>query len=236
VTQGLTAVQPIVRVPIRAQVRRVLLEGILRGDPAPGASINESELSTLLGVSRTPLREALLNLVGEGFLRAAPGKGFFVLALSAKEVEDLYPIIAALERLALLTSPPPTPAELKRLTEINRELESVRDDGEAALRADERWHEALLQRCDNRRLLDTIRALKYHAQRYEAAYMRHSGRIIQSVEQHRAILRALRDQDMNSAARLLDANWKISQDFLLPWLRSEPSPKPVKAARRKARP
>jgi DNA-binding GntR family transcriptional regulator len=210
---------------------------MLRGDPAPGTSINESELSSLLGVSRTPLREALLNLVGEGFLGATPGKGFHVLPLSVKEVEDLYPIIAALERLALRTSPPPTPPELKRLTEINRELESVRDDGEAALRADERWHEALLQGCGNRRLLDSIRALKYHAQRYEAAYMRHSGRIIQSVEQHRAILRALRDEDGDSAARLLDANWKISQDFLLPWLRNEPSPgtpeKPGKAARRK---
>ena len=53
-----SAVRPIVRVPIRSEVRRMLLEGMLRGDPAPGSSINESELSALLGVSRTPLREA----------------------------------------------------------------------------------------------------------------------------------------------------------------------------------
>jgi DNA-binding GntR family transcriptional regulator len=212
--------QAIVRAPIRSQVRRVLLEGMLRGDPAPGSSINESTLSQELGVSRTPLREALLNLVGEGFLRAAPGKGFFVLPLSAKEVEDIYPVIAALEVLALRASPIHA-ADLKRLAAINKELEAMRDDGEAALLADERWHEALLAGCPNRRLLETIRGLKYHAQRYEAAYMRHSGRIIQSVAQHRAILRALREGDVDEAARRLEANWKISQDFLLPWLREQ---------------
>jgi len=217
--------QAIVRTPIRSQVRRVLLEGMLRGDPAPGSSINESTLSLELGVSRTPLREALLNLVGEGFLRASPGKGFFVLPLSAKEVEDIYPVIAALEVLALRSSSPLAAADLKRLAAINQELEAVRADGEAALRADERWHEALLSRCHNRRLLETIRGLKYHAQRYEAAYMRHSGKIIQSVAQHRAILRALRDGDVDEAARRLEANWKISQEFLLPWLHEQEEPR-----------
>ena len=219
-SQSWTA-RPIERVPIRSQVRRRLLEGMLRGDPAPGSSINESGLSVLLGVSRTPLREALLNLVGEGFLSATPGKGFYVLPLSTKEVEDIYPIIAALEVLGLHASPSPTSTQLKRLAEINAELESVRDDWEAALRQDELWHRTLLSGANNRRLLETIRTLKYHAQRYESAYMRHSGRIIRSVEQHRAILRALRDGDREGAARLLEANWKISQDFLLPWLREE---------------
>lgn len=218
-TQAPPPARAIERSPIRSQVRRVLLEGMLRGDPAPGSSINESTLSQELGVSRTPLREALLNMVGEGFLSASPGKGFFVLPLSAREVEDLYPVIAALEVLALRSSPPLDSAHLKRLAAINQELESGRNDGERALRADERWHEALLAGCGNRRLLETIRGLKYHAQRYEAAYMRHSGRIIQSVAQHRAILRALREGDIDEAARRLEANWKISQEFLLPWLR-----------------
>lgn len=212
---------PIIRSPIRTQIRKTLLDGMLRGDPAPGSSINESELSVQLGVSRTPLREALLNMVGEGFLHAAPGKGFFVLPLSAKEVEDLYPVIAALEVLALRSSAAPTALDLKRLAAINQDLERVQDDAEAALEADDRWHEALLARCDNRRLLETIRGLKYHAQRYESAYMRHSGKIIQSVAQHRAILRALREGDRDEAVLRLEANWKISQDFLLPWLREE---------------
>ncbi len=220
-TGSLSRARPIERVPIRAQVRRLLLEGMLRGDPAPGSSINESERSLQLGVSRTPFREALLNLVGEGFLGATPGKGFYVLPLRAKEVEDLYPIIAALEVLALRASPPPTTSELKSLSRINTELESVRDDWEAALSQDELWHETLLSRCDNRRLLETIRMLKYHAKRYESGYMRHSGRIIRSAEQHRAILRALREGDRDEAACLLEANWKISRDFLLPWLRQQ---------------
>ena len=83
----------------------------------------------------------------------------------------------------------------------------------------------LLSRCDNPRLLETIRTLKYHAQRYESAYMRHSGRIIRSAEQHRAILRALREGNLDPAARLLEANWKISQNVLLPWLREQEASK-----------
>lgn len=234
-SQPASVVRPIVRIPIRSEVRRILLEGMLRGDPAPGSPINESELSGFLGVSRTPLREALLGLVGEGFLLSSPGRGFFVLPLSAKEVENLYPIIAALEGLALRSSPGPSKAEIQRLNEINQELAHERDNWKAALRADERWHEALLSRCGNGRLLETIRTLKYHAQRYESAYMRHSGTIIESVAQHRAIIRALRAGDMESAARFLDANWKISQDFLLPWLRNqEAAPSLVK--RKRARP
>jgi DNA-binding GntR family transcriptional regulator len=215
-------------------VRRILLEGILRGDPAPGSAINESELSALLGVSRTPLREALLGLVGEGFLRSSPGRGFFVLPLRSKEVEDLYPIIAALERLALLSSPPPSRADLLRLAEINRELVAGREDWEAALQADEAWHRALVSRCGNERLLETIRALKYHAQRYESAYMRHSGTVIESIAQHRAILRALREGDTEVAAQRLDLNWKISQDFLLPWLRAQETSTPA-GGRKRAR-
>ena len=214
----------IVRRPIRDQVRRVLLDGMLKGDPAPGSAINESELSQELGVSRTPLREALLSLVGEGFLHATPGKGFCVLPLSAKEVEELYPVIAALEVLALRSSAAPTAADLKRLAAINQDLEGVQNDAEAALEADDRWHEALLARCDNRRLLETIRGLKYHAQRYESAYMRHSGKIIQSVAQHRAILKSLREGNLDDASRGLEANWRISQEFLLPWLRDERRP------------
>ena len=232
-TLAAAAVRPIVRIPIRSEVRRILLEGMLRGDPAPGSTINESELSALLGVSRTPLREALLGLAGEGFLRASPGKGFFVLPLSAKEVEDLYPIIATLERLALFSSPATSKAEIQRLADINQHMAAVRENWEAALEADGRWHETLVSRCGNERLLETIRALKFHAQRYESAYMRHSGTIIQSVAQHRGILRALRDGDIEMAARLLDDNWKISQKFLLPWLREEeastPAPRPKRA-------
>jgi len=236
VSLAASAVRPIVRVPIRSEVRRMLLEGMLRGDPAPGSSINESELSALLGVSRTPLREALLSLVGEGFLRATPGKGFFVLPLSVKEAEEIYPILAALESLALRSSPPPSAIEIRRLVELNQKLAAERDNWATALNADESWHEALLSRCGNERLRETIRALKYHAQRYESAYMRHSGTLIQSVAQHRAILRALRGGDIEAAARLLEANWKISQEFLLPWLRDQAAAPPPVRRKRSRRP
>ena len=220
-TRSTQSVRPIVRTPIRSEIRRVLLDAMLRGDPAPGSAINESELSRMLGVSRTPLREALLGLAGEGFLGASPGKGFFVLPLVARDVVELYPMIAALEQLALRSSPPPNTADLRCLEEINTNLASRRKDWRSALASDQAWHEALLSRSPNRRLLETLRALKFHVQRYEGAYMRHSGTIIRSIAQHREIARALRAAETEEACRLLEANWKISQDFLLPWLHGQ---------------
>ena len=83
----------ITREPLREQVHRAIVGRILREDLAPGARISDSVLAQELGVSRTPVREALLRLEREGFLDVDVGRGFFVKPLSAGEVREVYPIL-----------------------------------------------------------------------------------------------------------------------------------------------
>jgi DNA-binding GntR family transcriptional regulator len=210
---------PIERAPLRREVRRVLLDRILRGDIAPGSSIHESDLAIDLGVSRTPLREALLGLEREGFLRSEAGRGFFAAPLTAEDAGELYPILWTLEGLALASSPAPAPSRLTELTRINADLARFERIPERALDLDRIWHDTLLSGCTNRQLVVMTDVLKDQARRYERAYMEDSGRVFVSTQQHEDILRALGAGQRDEAVRLLETNWRVSLDFLLPWLR-----------------
>ncbi len=90
---------------LRSQVREELLTRMRAGAVQPGEGINEVQLAAELGVSRTPLREALIALESEGQITSENGKGFRFMPLSASEFEDLAPVLAALESLALELSP-----------------------------------------------------------------------------------------------------------------------------------
>ena len=211
----------IARTPLRGEVRRSLLHALLRGDPPPGTPLSEPALAAELGISRTPLREALLGLEAEGFVRATPGRGFFVAPLTRREAGEIYPVLWTLEGLALRTAAPPGPEQIEELERLDRQLERAQDDPEAALERDRRWHEKLLEGCGNRLLLESIEALKNRAFRYELAYMRESGRVITSVSQHREIQDALRRGDRDAAVARLESNWRVSLEFLVPWLGEE---------------
>ena len=197
----------------------MVLERILSGGIAPGAAINESELAIDLGVSRTPLREALLGLEREGFLRSEAGRGFFAAPLTAEDAEELYPVLWTLEGLALASSPAPTEARLADLKRINTDLARYERIPERALDLDRSWHDALLAGCPNRRLLAMTDLLKDQARRYERAYMEDSGRVFVSTRQHEEIVDELQAGHRDKAVRLLESNWRVSLEFLLPWLR-----------------
>jgi DNA-binding GntR family transcriptional regulator len=210
------------RAPLRNEVRRVLLDRILDGSIAPGTSVNESELALALGVSRTPLREALLGLEREGFLTSETGRGFFVLPLTVRDAEELYPLLWMMEGEALAVSGPFDRKRLAALRAVNAELKRAERDPGEALRLDRQWHDTLLRGCENARLLALIDTLKDQATRYESAYMQCSGRVILSSRQHEAILKALEAGDSRAARKELERNWRVSLEFLVPWLGSRP--------------
>jgi DNA-binding GntR family transcriptional regulator len=204
------------RIRARVLIRDRLLEGRLPAD----RRINESDLAARIGVSRTPLREALLGLEKEGLLVSAAGRGFFVPPLSADEVREIYPVLWTLESLALQLRGIPAGPELSDLRRINARLEARLTKPRQALTLDTDWHRALLRPCRNRRLLLMIRDLKRAAYRYEYAFMQHSNRVIVSVEQHRQIMNALERGDMNEAVEMLKENWRVTLECTERWLTS----------------
>ena len=202
------------RKPMRTDLRRSVLNRILRGVFAPGDRIRESRLATELGASRTPLREALFSLEREGFVRSDLGRGFWVEGLSSRDVRETYPIMSSLECLALRTAFPFVYATVPQLVRINRRLARA-SSARSALQLDRQWHETLLGNCQNKRLLGMIGGLRLTIRRYEHLYMSDLKLIPSSVAQHRRVITALRDNNEELAAQALQENWNLGMKALL---------------------
>ena len=217
-TPGARRDRAITRVPLRDQVHHANIDRILRDELRPGARISDTALARELGVSRTPIREALLRLEREGFLEADVGRGFFVKPLSVREVREAYPVLWTLEVLALRTSPPLSDARRAELARINAALESE-DDPERRIDLDGTWHRTLLEPCGNEFLVAQIAALKAVIRRYEYAYMQNAGYIPVSTRTHEQIADLMVAGDVEGAVPLLENNWRFTMESLLVWLR-----------------
>ena len=202
------------RVPLRADLRLKVLERILNGKLSPGVRVNESRLAKELSVSRTPLREALFHLEREGFVRSDRDRGFSVEPMSARVIRELYPMLWALECLALRLCGPRATLAVPSLTRLNNELRTTRKP-KRALILDNSWHETLLASCPNRRLQDAIQSLRLAIRRYEVLYMRELPLVNVSVHQHQEIIKAVKDGDTTLALEKLEENWRFSMEELL---------------------
>jgi DNA-binding GntR family transcriptional regulator len=139
----------IVRTPLRNEVYRAIMERIYRGDLLPGTRVRDTVLAAQLGVSRTPVREALLRLAREGVVDADMGRGFTVGRLDPAEMRETGAILSALECLALEACGEIPAERLARLSEIDGELSRTRGDVDRCIDLDEEWHRTLLQGCPN---------------------------------------------------------------------------------------
>lgn len=163
----------IVRLPLRTQVREIVLDRIIRGVLAGGTRINETHLAAELKVSRTPLREALLGLLREGFLVAEMGKGFRVPEMRVEELLEVSPINAALEALAVRTTGPDVRAAATELERLGREIEDAASDAARVYELNVAWHRALTSGCRNATLQQMLRAVRERCYRYQYFYMQH---------------------------------------------------------------
>ncbi|MGN6426910.1 MAG: GntR family transcriptional regulator [Leifsonia sp.] len=201
---------------LRSQVREELLARMRAGEVRPGESINEVALAAELGVSRTPLREALIALESEGQIESENGKGFRFVPLSAREFEELCPIIVTLEGLALDLSPADELAELgKRLSELAAAFSD--DVAQHALvnRKDDEWHNLMLSACPNQKLLEQIAQVRSAIHRYESLLVGAEVLVERSAEEHAAIAQHLADGDVPAAKAALSENWTNGMRRLL---------------------
>ena len=199
------------------RIRSLVREMIVSGELPPDSRINEVHLARRLEVSRTPLREALTALVGEGALTSHPRRGFFVRPLSAEELRHIYPIRALLDPEALRLAGLPTPRQIENLERLNRELEAARDV-ETRIRLDDTWHLELVAACPNPVLMELIRQFMWRTRRYELAYFRDERNVATASDDHRRILAAAGAGDLPGAIKALRINLTDGLEPILRWL------------------
>jgi DNA-binding GntR family transcriptional regulator len=199
---------------VAVKVRELIVDGRLRA----GQRVNEVHLAARLGVSRTPLREALTRLVAEGALVSRPRCGFYVCPLSLEEFEQIYPIRALLDPEVLRLAGLPTAKRLARLEVLNRKLGEATDT-EAVLALDDAWHLELLADCPNRILVGLIEQFMRRTRRYELALMREQPQVARAVQAHDEIMAALRSGDLRGACAALRRNMESGKAPIIAWLR-----------------
>jgi DNA-binding GntR family transcriptional regulator len=195
------------RLNLRDEVREALLEWLAAGRLAPGQRLEEERLSQALGVSRTPLREALASLAQEGVVESVPRRGFRVPKLSAERVRDLYPLIGSLEGLALRLSGPGAMSLAKGLEELNGRLALPHLSARQRADADARWHELLVSRNPNREVAMLLDRCRQRVRPYAGSWARSPAEVETSRSEHAQIASLVGAGRLDEAAEALLRHW-----------------------------
>lgn len=204
---------------LRSQAREAIVELVLSGKVKPGERLNETQLAQEVGISQTPIREALISLESESFLTFSPGSGFRVCELSVRQVEEIYPMMALLECFALELIDEFPKQFLTELKTINKRFLEAKTPISAS-KADKLFHHTLVKRCSNELLLLQIDSVRRAAYRYELAFMRSQQSFKRSVNEHNKIIRALSKGDVADAQKWLKANCLVTMGPLKEWVES----------------
>lgn len=203
---------------------RALRARILEMTLPPGHQAAEGELATQLGMSRTPVHEAVIRLQEEGLVRVLPRRGVVVCAISPDDMREIYEVIVALESASaeLLAEKPG--AERGPVAE---ELDGVNARMQAALaagdlvewaRADERFHQLLVERSGNGRLARMFHTIMDQSHRARMLTLRLRPKPTASAREHRAITEAIRRGDPHAARERAKRHRVAARDQLLPLL------------------
>jgi DNA-binding GntR family transcriptional regulator len=179
---------------------------ILDNDYVPGDSVLEQALADDLGLSRTPIREALVRLEQEGLVTVVPRHGMRVLPLLPRDMREIYEIMISLEVTAtrFLAQRRPTREEIAPLIEACDAMEAAleRDDLLAWARADERFHLSLVELSGNKRLAAIVMAVWDQSHRARIFTLRLRPKPVDSTREHRAVVNAILAGDAAGAAAL----------------------------------
>ena len=182
-----------------------------------GTRLDEMRLSQRIGVSRTPLREALIAMEAEGLVRSAPNRGFVVVRADAELVREIYPIKAALESAALRLGAEEARARVPELRAINAKL-AAETSKTKMHKLDAQFHELLLAGCKNEGLMAMVDTFRSQAARVDGAHKRGMADRDGSCRQHEAVLEALEAGDYDAAETRLRTHFQLGAEVVVKWL------------------
>lgn len=191
--------------PLRDVVFNTLRQAILRGELKPGERLMEIQLANKLGVSRTPVREAIRKLELDGLVLMIPRKGAEVAQISEKNLRDVLEVRRSLEALAVrLACERISRQELLELKEAEQAFEEVlgNDDITVVAEADVAFHSAIYISTDNQRLIQLLSNFREQMYRYRVEYLKRRECHLQLLSEHQDMIRFIENGEADEAIRI----------------------------------
>ncbi len=204
---------------LRDQLEQDIVTGALR----PGERLDEQGLATRFGVSRTPIREALMQLATTGLVTLHQRRGAFVTLLNLKDIIERFEVMAALEgACGSLAARRITDEERRQLLEAHEACrqEAATEGSDAYYYANERFHHVIYQACHNAFLVEQARQLHGRLKPYRRLQLKARGRVASSLAEHQAIVDAILAGEGAKAEQLLKGHILIQGERLTDFVAS----------------
>ncbi len=204
--------------PLRDVVFNTLRHAILKGELEPGERLMEIALAQKLGVSRTPIREAIRKLELEGLVVMVPRKGAEVADITEKDLRDVLEVRTALEELSIeLAMKNITDEDYENLKKASKSFakDSEGDDLIKIAEADVAFHEIIYMATGNKRLIQMINNLREQMYRYRLEYIKDKSTHARLVEEHERIIEAMQKQDVNAAKAAIKLHVENQEENIL---------------------
>lgn len=204
--------------PLRDVVFENLRTAILDGNLKAGQRLMEVQLAEQLGVSRTPIREAIRKLELEGLVVMLPRKGAYVANMSFKDLIDVLEIRATLEGLAAsLATERRSDDDVVELEKLAKEFETcVREaDVEGVLKKDVDFHEKIFLMANNKKLYQLITSLWEQVHRFRVTYVSNYDASLSLVDEHNRILEAIKAGDTELAKKYATEHIELAEQFFM---------------------
>jgi DNA-binding GntR family transcriptional regulator len=190
------------------EVAELLRQRIFRRELQPGGWIDEMKIAEEFGISRTPLREALKVLAAEGLVTMKVRRGAYVTEVSDQDLSDVYHLLSLLESDAAgVVAVKATAAELKELQALHAKLEAAANDRDRFFAVNERFHIRLLEIAGNRWRDQMVADLRKVMKLNRHNSLLKSGRLEESLQEHRAIMQALERRDAQQSTRRMQEHF-----------------------------
>lgn len=199
---------------ISDEVYRVLREAIIKGDLKPNEHLVETQLAQTLGVSRTPVREAIHRLETDGLARSLPNRSTIAAWHSAEDIQHIYSMRARVEGYAArLVAEKGTDASLTKIEVLAQKFAQASPKEQDVL--NRQFHKAIVQACRAERVVNVAMSLVEHSL-MGRLYLLHSAEDrARSIQEHEAIARALRERNGTEAERLVRDHLEWARDILI---------------------
>jgi DNA-binding GntR family transcriptional regulator len=200
---------------LHEEIVETLRDMIMTGELKEGQKINENELCVSMGISKTPLREALRVLSAEKIIKLVPNKGSYVSKPTVKEIKEMFDVMSVLEGICARTATEKmTDSDYIRLEQFHEKLEEnfQRRDQKNYIKFNNLYHTFLQKLAGNETCNQIINGLRQKILLYRFKSLNLPGRFEQSIQEHRQLLKIFRDRDPEKAEILIKTHLKNQSD------------------------